>query len=407
MASSLMSDGSELDVLLDVALAYVRRDFEPSLDPEDFDADVSASELAMALNILGEELEVGVAATRSFREQLERVASIIECSTDAIVAITEHGVVSTWNGAAEALFGYGAAEMVGVHISRLQSAGDPEELDWIDSLLGGETIRGLETVRWHKSGCPIDVSITMSPIRDAKGEVRGGVGFVRDIRERKRTEELRSRLAEARLRAQEEERRRVARELHDEAGQSLTALVAGLSSMEGAVDPELGGRVLQLRDLARSTLADLRRLAHGLHPATLDRLGLRTALERHVQEFGEAHGARVDMHVEESQAAEPLPAEAQIALYRIVQEALTNCGRHAQAKSISVVLHRKPESARIVVEDDGRGFEVGATRESIGLGLVSMHERVAALGGRVEIESAPGEGTTVMAEIPVGSGGRT
>lgn len=410
MARRLVNDAGDVskirvdpvDQLLEVALAYVGQDFASALDPEGI-ADVSMSELAMALNILGEELEVGVAAARSSREQLERLDSVIECSTDAIITITEHGVVSSWNRAAEALFGYLPAEMIGVHVSRLQSVAGPDELDWVEALLGGEVIRGLETVRLHKSGRAIEVSITMSPMRDATGEIQGGVGFVRDIRERKRTEELRARLAEARIRAQEEERRRVARELHDEAGQSLTALVAGLTSMESALDETLGSRILLLRDLAQSTLADLRRLAHGLHPAALDRLGLQAALERHVHEFGEAHGATVDMLVEGSTADAPLPPQVQIALYRIVQEALTNCARHAEASNISVVLHHKPGCARVVVEDDGRGFE-GALE---GLGLVSMRERVTALGGLMEVESARGRGTMVMAEIPLETGGPT
>jgi signal transduction histidine kinase len=199
--------------------------------------------------------------------------------------------------------------------------------------------------------------------------------------------------------AQEAERTRLARELHDETGQALTSILLGLKPLEQAVSTDEGrAAVASLRELVVSTLEDVRRLAVELRPSVLDDFGLVPALERLAESFGEQSGTRVD--VEASLGEERLPSELETTLYRIVQEALTNVAKHADAARVSVTLTRKDGSVVAVVEDDGRGFDAAAGA-SDGLGLVGMRERVALLGGRIQIEAAPDAGTTLVAEVPV------
>jgi signal transduction histidine kinase len=199
--------------------------------------------------------------------------------------------------------------------------------------------------------------------------------------------------------AQELERRRLARELHDETGQALTSILLGLRTIEDAADDGARRRAVDdVRELVRSTLQDVRQLAVELRPTALDDFGLVPALRRLTSTFGESTGIVVDL--EAALPDERLPSELETALYRIVQEALTNIVKHARASHVSIVLTRKPSSVAAVVEDDGVGFDPAAPRAD-GLGLVGMRERVALLGGRVAIESTPGRGTTAIVEVPL------
>jgi signal transduction histidine kinase len=198
--------------------------------------------------------------------------------------------------------------------------------------------------------------------------------------------------------AQETERARLARELHDETGQALTSILLGLRPVEDAKsDEELRSAVTEVRDLVRSTLQDVRRLAVDLRPSALDDFGLVPALERLIGNFTEQTGIAVDF---QPLVEERLSPDIETALYRIVQESLTNIVKHARAGRVSIVLRRGERAVSVVVEDDGVGFDPGAARED-GLGLVGMRERVALLGGRFDVESRPGAGTTFVAEVPV------
>jgi two-component system sensor histidine kinase DegS len=153
-----------------------------------------------------------------------------------------------------------------------------------------------------------------------------------------------------------------------------------------------------LRELVVATLQDVRRLAVELRPKVLDDFGLVPALERLTETFGEQTGIAV--RFEAGIRDERLPPEAETALYRIVQEALTNIVKHAQARNVSIVLTRKAASVAAVIEDDGLGFDPTQTREG-GFGIEGMRERVGLLDGRLEVESNPKSGTTLVAEVPV------
>ena len=242
-----------------------------------------------------------------------------------------------------------------------------------------------------------DVRFTDTDLRLAETFATRGALAV-DLSERIARDSLR-RVVEA----QELERRRLARELHDETGQALTSILLGLKALEEKLD-EAGSRAAaaELRELVVATLQDVRRLAVELRPSALDDFGLVAALERLTASISEQTGIGIDF--EPALTAERLPEEVETALYRIVQESLTNVVKHAKARNVSVLLTLKDSAVKAVIEDDGRGFDPAErTGEGFGegFGLVGMSERLALLGGRLEIESSEDAGTTIAAEVPL------
>ena len=195
---------------------------------------------------------------------------------------------------------------------------------------------------------------------------------------------------------QEQERRRLSRELHDETGQALTSILLGLKGIEEAQGTErFPAALAELRELVVATLQDVKRLAVELRPKALDDFGLIPALERLTTTFAEQTGIETQLESRLDDAR--LPGEIETVLYRVVQEALTNVVKHARAERVSILLHEKGGRVAVVIEDDGRGFELDDVGD--GLGLVGMRERVALLGGRVNLESSAA-GTTIAVEVP-------
>jgi PAS domain S-box-containing protein len=204
--------------------------------------------------------------------------------------------------------------------------------------------------------------------------------------------------------AQEEERHRIARELHDQMGQHLTALSLGLKTLRvGATDPSAGQGLQQLQELADLMGREVHHLALELRPTALDDIGLHTALVNYVETWSERYGVEVDVQSDDLDG-ERLPALVETTLYRVVQEALTNVLKHARASSVSVILQRTSAQVLLVVEDDGGGFDaeaVGTPALGVGrLGLLGMRERLALVHGTMRVESMPGGGTTLFARIP-------
>ena len=201
------------------------------------------------------------------------------------------------------------------------------------------------------------------------------------------------------VQAQELERQGLARELHDETGQALTSILLGLKPLEEALaDHPARAALAELRELVVSALQDVRRLAVELRPAVLDDFGLGPALERLTDSFGEQRDIRIDFH--SALGDTRLPNDVEATLYRVVQESLTNILKHANARNVSVSVARRKSTVAAVIEDDGAGFDQRAIREG-GVGLLGMRERLALVDGRLEIESRPGAGTTIVAEVPL------
>jgi signal transduction histidine kinase len=221
---------------------------------------------------------------------------------------------------------------------------------------------------------------------DAEGRLRTA-----ELREAARRETLR-RVVDA----QEQERRRIARELHDETGQALTSVLLGLRLIEGQ-SPEVSAAVAELRETITSAIQGLRSLAVELRPKALDDFGLPAAIERLVETYARRTGITVHTHI--AGLEERLPDDVETALYRIIQESLTNVAKHAGAATVSVLVHRTSGRVAAVVEDDGDGFDESMAPK--GFGLTSMLERAELVSGTVRIESRPGGGTTIAVEVPL------
>jgi signal transduction histidine kinase len=257
---------------------------------------------------------------------------------------------------------------------------------WVPLVVRDKVIGVLEV---HDKEGPGDARFTDEDLRIAE-TFAGRAAVAVELSQRVARDALRRVVA-----AQELERRRLARELHDETGQALTSILLALKPLE---DGPASEAVAELHELVVTALQDVRRLAVELRPSALDDFGLAAALERLVSTLQERTG--IDTAVESSLSDERLPAEVEVALYRVVQESLTNVIKHAGATHVSVVLTRRGGGVSAIVEDNGRGFAESELREDA-LGVVGMRERLALVGGTLELESAPGIGTTVSAYVPL------
>ena len=221
---------------------------------------------------------------------------------------------------------------------------------------------------------------------------------------RSERESLRRQLMEKVITTQEDERRRIARELHDSTSQNLTSLIVGLRMMEAqCVSCASPTKAADLREVASHTLEEVHDLSMRLRPRVLDDIGLDAALERLAHEWQARYKIPVDVII---QLNERLPGEVETAIYRIVQEALTNIVRHAQAKSASIFAERRGDFVRVIVEDDGIGFGISSSAGEQQLGLLGMKERAELLNGALTIESTPERGTSVFIEIPLNIAGQ-
>ncbi len=467
-------------------------------------------------------------------EAQNRLAAIVESSDDAIVSKGLDGIITSWNKAAERMFGYTANEAIGQHIILIIPPDrKDEEKDILARIGRGERIDHFQTVRRHKDGTLLDVSVTISPVRDWSGRIIGASKVARDITAQKRTEqalreseqlyqavtdaspimiwmsgtdtlcyyfnkgwldfvgrtleqeaghgwaenvhpddfdrclqvyvsnfaarrpfEMEYRLRhhsgryrwifdrgvprykpdgtfegyvggcldihdrkEARetirivdeslrlLKVQDEERRRIARELHDSAGQTLTVLglsLAQLVEKAQVIAPELAKEGKHIEEVVQQLHREIRTTSYLLHPPLLDEAGVKSALSWYVQGVAERSGMMIDFNI--SADFGRLPAEMELAIFRIVQECLTNIHRHAASKTARIRLARANASVYIEVRDEGKGISAERLAEirsrGSGVGIGGIRERLRRFHGEMRIES-DGSGTTVSATIPI------
>ncbi len=227
-------------------------------------------------------------------------------------------------------------------------------------------------------------------------EKQSSARFLEIEQARSDLKDLSARLVEA----QETERRAISRELHDEVGQSLSALLVGLSNLAAAIPPavsaELQGHVEGIRKLAENSMGVVRNISLLLRPSMLDDLGLVPALQWQAREVSKRSGMQVNVAVDG--VSDDLPEQYKTSVYRVVQEALHNCARHAQAKTVRITVRQLQDRLQLSVQDDGHGFRPELER---GMGLLGMQERVTHLGGKFEIESEPGLGTLIAISLPL------
>jgi len=312
------------------------------------------------------------------------------------------------------MYGYTTDEIVGCSIARLIPSDHPDELSRIlQRLARGEHLDHYETTRVRKDGQRIDVSLTISPIRDAAGNISGASIIARDTTERNRVEDA-TRQSQQQLRAlsahlqtiREEERTRIAREIHDELGQVLTGLKMELSLLEESWSEStphdaraLDERAFQrMRSLVDGSIQTVRKIATELRPMMLDNLGLSAAIEWQAEEFLKISGIPCEVSLPEDEMS--LDRDTSTALFRILQESLTNIVRHAKASRVSVHLWIENQIAVLQVQDNGVGIPAELVAGPTSFGLLSMRERALMLGGTVEVMSGPGAGTKIVVRVP-------
>lgn len=363
------------------------------------------------LAAIGSQVGVAIENSRLYREALiseERYRDLFENATVAIFVHDLEGVITAANKACVDLMDYSLGELVGMDVHRLFPA---QTLDFLrkleQTLLCGEAASGAHEVQMvTKSGEEITLFLTTRLISE-NGHPKGFQHIARDITEQRRMRNTLDGYIRQILTAQEDERRRIAREIHDETAQSLLLISQRLDSL--ASDPlaglsaELRRYLADVREVVVKTLADLRRLTQDLRTRILDDLGLVAALEWLADNTEREHSLRVSVHM--PSAWQPFRPEAQLLIFRIAQEALSNVWRHAGASQVSMTLEQVQEKARLIVADNGKGFRVPARMADLAdegkLGILGMYERARLLDGTVSVRSEPGKGTVVVAEVVV------
>lgn len=376
-----------------------------------------------------------------------RLRRLLESFVDiAILTTNAAGVIETWNPGAEAIFGYSANEIVGQPADILftpeDRAADVPEREMATAREKGRA----SDERWHmrKDGSRFFASGVMAPLFD-QGVLVGYAKIARDLTEAKKLEEElrryrtqletlvvertaeleqtnvslrqeiidRQRAEEERIgllrrivTTQEEERSRIARDMHDQLGQQLTALRLKIATIaeDSSIGPRLAREIEGLQESAARLDSEVGFLAWELRPAALDDLGFVAAIRVFVAEWSRHYQIPAELHVGNVEGKRLTP-EIETNLYRITQEALNNIYKHAEARNVNVVVERRRNEMLLIIEDDGKGFEpsdIRSGKESGSeLGVVGMRERAAIVGGTLEIESAPGKGTTIFAKVPI------
>jgi len=330
--------------------------------------------------------------------------AVFDAAPDGILLVDDRGVIREANLEACSLFRTAREDLVGREVerlipSRLRDAHRRER----DAYMEDPRVRpmgvGLELVARRADGTDFPVEISLSPTT-----VRGSrcvIAIVRDVTERK----LLRRFGTSAIQIAEEERQRIARELHDDTAQSLSSLLLRLRVLAREVEGPARGLIEELRDGLLETAENVRRIARGLRPPALDDAGLEAAIRSHVHRIERRD--RAEIRLDLAPVGELLTEQGRLAAYRVTQEALSNAVRHAEADRITVRTFREDGRVVVEIEDDGVGFEnVRPTAlQGRGLGLVGMYERMSSLGGRLELRSRAGEGTRVRAVFPQGAGG--
>lgn len=351
----------------------------------------------------------------ALRESEQRYGTLFDAMPVAAFVCDPQGVIQSFNRRAVELWGRepqrgverycGSLKLYLMDGSVLPHARSPI----VEVMRTGVSATNVEVFIERPDGSRVAVIATFSALRDAHDQIVGAITCFDDITARVMSERrLAERIAIDRARsdwlralinAQEDERRRMARELHDEMGQHLTGLMLGLQTLHASKSSGVEGAIMRLQDIVADIDVGVRRLARDLRPAVLDDLGLVATLATHVDEWSRQTGIAADFSSRNCDRR--LAPSIETSLYRIVQEALTNVARHAQARHASVVVECRADEVVVIVEDDGRGMEPEAIDGGrVGhFGLTGIRERATLLGGRTVIESSTG-GTSVFVSLP-------
>lgn len=365
---------------------------------------------------ISEDITEGKQVEAALRESEERYRSIFENAVEGIFQTTLDGKYVAVNPALARMYGYDSPEDMIAAIRNIASQVyvDPGRRDEFLCLMQErEEVMGFEALVYRKNGSFIWISENVRALRDTAGVLVGYEGTVENITERKSVEKrLQDTLGQVRMlsgrvaKVQEEQRTRIARELHDELGVGLTCLKIDLSRLQAIVTEgggakvrkKVGDKIRSMSEQIDTTIASVQRLVTELRPAILDDLGLVAAIEWQCQDFQKRTGIPCTC----ATSADDINTnpERATALFRICQEALTNTARHAQATAVTIKLESRSDCLELVVADNGVGISDAEVSDRRSLGLLGMKERAALLGGEITIQSHPGRGTTVTACLP-------
>lgn len=337
------------------------------------------------------ELQKEIWERKCAEEALARLAAIVESSDDAIYSTTIDGMITSWNGGAERLFGYTAAEMQGRSRAVLLA---PDRIDEIQEMMAritqGERVESVETVRVRKDGAHMAVSMTVSPIKNSTGRIVGASVIARDITERRALEK-------AIIQISEREQQRIGQDLHDGLCQQLTGIALMCQALEQKLSrqhPEEAGEASQIAGLINQAIGQTRELVKGLYPMTQETDGLLVALDELVTNAESLTSVSCRLTYDT-----PLVISNPVVtlhLYRIVQEAVNNAIRHGKAKHVLVDLTLQAQESILRVQDDGVGFPVESREKPRGgMGLRIMRHRANMIGAALTIQQNSFGGTTV------------
>lgn len=337
-----------------------------------------------------------ILAERALNEQETRNKLVLSNIKDyAIFLLDPRGRVTSWDSGAERVHSFSADQVTGRHFSLLYTPEDVKkhqpEMDL--QIAGAEDRAESEGWRLRQDGSRFWANVILTSLREENGDLRGFVCVTRDITERKRAEEELRKLSIRLMTLQDQERRRIARELHDSEGQNLSLLLMSLSKLKRSVanlDADAHVLLTESIEVANECLRDIRTLSYLLHPPLLDEFGLISALQWYVEGFSERSGIAVNLEL--PAALNRLPAEMETSLFRLVQEGLTNIHRHSGSRTAEIALACEGNELRLKIEDHGKGMDAakisgGNGSKAPGVGIASMRERVRDLGGNLHIAS--------------------
>ncbi len=341
------------------------------------------------------------------QDDLRARSALLDLAHDSILVIALDGVIEFWNPGAEELYGYAKQEALGSVAHDLLHTRFPERLAVIKKRLMTQSVWEGELEQVHKDGHSILVSSRWALRRDGDGRPTGFLEINRDVTQAKRAEQALRELSGRLLQAQDDERRRLARELHDSTAQKMAALGLNLEIVSGLarkLDESALRALAESQAMAEDCIRELRTFSYLLHPPILQERGLKCALNTYVDGFVRRSNITVDLHVPAT--LDRLPDKVETALFRVVQESLTNIRRHSGSATASIRIVRHANRIVLTVRDRGRGLPQSSEARpngktfSAGVGIESMRERVRYAGGRVDLLSNQ-QGTMVKVQVPV------
>jgi PAS domain S-box-containing protein len=333
--------------------------------------------------------------------------SLLDGAPDPMLVINRRGKIVLVNKQLEIVFGYQQAELLGREMEvllpeRFRGRRLGDRMGFVAHPQVRSMGRGLELCALRKDGTEFPVEISLSPLETEEGTLV--TSAIRDITERKLVEASLASVSHRLIEAQEQERTRIARELHDDIGQRLALLAIELEQLQQNppnLPAEVRSRMGELQKQTSEIAADIHSLSHELHSSKLEYLGVAAAMKGFCKEFGEQQKVEIDFKTHDLPG--PLPPDISLCLFRVLQEALHNSARHSGVRYFEVQLWGTSGEIHLTVADSGAGFESEAAKESRGLGLISMEERLKLLNGTFSIESQPKRGTTIHARVPLSS----